>query len=113
MGAPGFVGWVFGGRYGFEFHSVFYGLEGRLSESFGRRVLLKERSVVKLRMFARDERWKPDPKQTLGDWIALAAREIGELIGEMPAAAGGSTLTGGDPDGKKGTGSIDGLGSKS
>jgi hypothetical protein len=95
MGAPGFVGWLFGGRYGFEFHSVFYGLEGGLSETFGRRVLLKEKSVVKLRMFARDEKWAPDPKQTLGDWIALAAREIRELIGEMPAGAGGSTVTGG------------------
>lgn len=86
MGAPGLFGWLFGGKYGFEFHSVFYGLEGKLSERLGRRVLLNEKSVVKLRMFARDENWEPDPKQTLGDWIILAAREICDLIGDELAA---------------------------
>ena len=80
MGATGLVGWLFGGRYGFEFHSVFYGLEGRLSKLFGYRVLLRENSVVELRMFARDEKGAPDPTQTLRDWIVPAAREISALL---------------------------------
>lgn len=80
MGASGFLGWLLGGPYGYDFQSLFPNLLEELDQLVGKCIPGRTKQLRVLGCFSTldDPRFVSNP--TFGNWIRLATQEIQEVL---------------------------------
>ena len=81
MGASGIIGWLFGGPYGYDFHSMFYSLIKELEQEIGEEPPIRAREFPILRSFPKGDLEATEPNPSiLGDFIRSVCIEIHSVL---------------------------------